>query len=152
TKVQDSLGGTLTSVYDAANRLTSRQFGGTGQTPVRIDPTYTNRNQLATLNRYSDLAGTTLVGTSSYVYDSAQRLTNLQHTYANSSVLASYVYSYDLANRLSAETVNGTTTSYQYDAVNELTQAGATNYSYDLNGNRTLMGYTTGTANQLTND
>jgi YD repeat-containing protein len=41
TLVQDSQGGTLTSVYDAANRLTSRQFGGVGQTPLRMDLTYT---------------------------------------------------------------------------------------------------------------
>jgi hypothetical protein len=41
--VDDSLGGVQTSVYDAANRLTSRQFGGTGQMPLREDFTYTAR-------------------------------------------------------------------------------------------------------------
>jgi hypothetical protein len=34
-----------TTVCDAADRLTSRQFGGTGQTPLRIDLGYTARDQ-----------------------------------------------------------------------------------------------------------
>jgi len=50
------------------------------------------------------------------------------------------------------QTVNGSTTSYSYDAVNELTADGATGYTFDLNGNRTGGSYTTGTANQLTSD
>src|SRR5262249_51356151 len=37
---QDNFGGVLMSVYDQLNRLTSRQFGGTSQTPLRIDLTY----------------------------------------------------------------------------------------------------------------
>src|SRR4051812_16207375 len=53
---------------------------------------------------------------------------------------------------MTAQKVNGTNTSYSYDAVNELTADGSTNHSYDLNGNRTDTGYTTGTANQITND
>src|SRR5262249_53670008 len=40
TLVQDSLGATTTSVYDAVNRLTSRQLGGTGQSQMREDFTY----------------------------------------------------------------------------------------------------------------
>ncbi len=47
---------------------------------------------------------------------------------------------------------NGTTTTYQYDATNELTNDTAKSYSYDLAGNRTMTGYTTGSANELTND
>ena len=37
--VRDSNGGVTRSTYDAANRLTSRQFTGVGQTPVRADYT-----------------------------------------------------------------------------------------------------------------
>src|SRR5262249_22570328 len=39
TKVQDSKGGVTTSVYDAANNLVTQMFGGSGQTPLRIDQT-----------------------------------------------------------------------------------------------------------------
>src|SRR5262249_36102601 len=79
TVVQDSFGATVTSVYDAANRLTSRQLGGTGQTPLRVDFSYTARDQVSVVTRYSDLAGTQKVGESGYTYDGVGRLTNLPH-------------------------------------------------------------------------
>src|SRR5262249_9747599 len=50
------------------------------------------------------------------------------------------------------ETLNGSTTSFGYDATNQLTSDGSGNYSYDANGNRTMSGYTTGSGNQLTAD
>jgi RHS repeat-associated protein len=152
TLVQDSFGGVLTSIYDGANNLTSSQVGGTGQTPARLDLTYTPRNQIATETRYSDLAGHQLVGSTSYSYDAAGRLTNLQHFNVTGGNLANYTYAYDLASRVTSEQDNGTNTSYSYDANSELTAAGATNYSYDLNGNRTMTGYQTGTGNELTSD
>lgn len=64
-------------MYDNANRLTSEKFGGSGQTPARVDLGYTNSNQLSSLTRYTDVAGTTLVGTTVYAYDSASRLTGV---------------------------------------------------------------------------
>jgi YD repeat-containing protein len=48
TRVYDSLGGTQVSYYDATGRLTTRTQGGTGQTPVRTDLTYTPDGQVAT--------------------------------------------------------------------------------------------------------
>jgi RHS repeat-associated protein len=150
TLVQDSLGATTTSVYDGVNRLTSRQVGGTGQTQMREDFTYTVRDQVATATRYSDAAGTQQVGVSTYSYDAAARLTNLQNGGA-AGMVSNFTYTYDLASRVTSETRNGTTVSYSYDAVNQLTSDGAS-YSYDLNGNRTMTGYQTGTANQMTND
>src|SRR5262249_56700287 len=122
--VQDSFGAVQTSTYDAANRLTRRDFGGSGQTPLRVDFTYTNRDQLGTVTRYSDLAGTTKVGDSSYTYDAAGRLTNLVHKDGSGTVLSSYTYGYDLAGRVTTETLGGSTTTYSYDATNELTNDG----------------------------
>ena len=75
TLVQDSKGGVETMFYDTANRLTSVQFGGTGQTPLRADFGYDNRNEMTSQTRYSDLAGTTVVGTTSYAFDTAGRET-----------------------------------------------------------------------------
>jgi YD repeat-containing protein len=52
----------------------------------------------------------------------------------------------------------GATTSYSYDATDQLTQVvvgnsgGSTNYSYDLAGNRTMTGYQTGSGNEMLND
>jgi hypothetical protein len=146
------LNGVLTSVFDAANNLTSRQFGGSGQTTLCIDLTYTPRNQIATINRWKDLAGTQAAGSSAYSHDGDQRLTQLQHKNASGGNIANYTYSYDLASRLTQEQDNGTSTTYGYDSTSELTNAGSVTYSYDFNGNRTLTGYQTGTANELSKD
>ena len=67
-------------------------------------------------------------------------------------MLANFTYTYDLASRMTSQTIDASTTSYSYDANSELTTAGSTNYSYDLNGNRTMTGYTTGSDNQITSD
>ena len=152
TLAQDSLNGVTTSVYDALHRLTQRQFGGTGQTPLHVALTWTARDQLATVSRYNDQSGSVLVGTSSYVYDSAERLTSLQHADGSGNVLASYVYAYDAGSRLTLQVVDGVSTSYNYDRTSQLTQAGTASYSYDAAGNRNMAGYQTGTGDQITND
>jgi RHS repeat-associated protein len=152
TKLQDSLNGVTTFVYDPLNRLTSEQFGGSGQTALRMDLTYTAQDEIATETRYKDLGGTQTVGTSSFTYDALGQLTNLQHKDGSSNLLANYTYTYDSAGRLGTEVLGGSTTTYQYDAANELTSDTANSYGYDLNGNRNTTGYTTGTGNELTND
>jgi RHS repeat-associated protein len=153
TVLQDSLGGTTTSIYDVANRLTTREFGGSGQTPLRINMSYTVRNQLATETRYSDLAGTQTVGYSTLTYDAESRLINLDHQNGSGTNLANYTYGYDLANRLTTETLNGgTPTTYSYDKTNQLTNDSQVAYTYDLNGNRTMTGYGSRGNNELTSD
>jgi RHS repeat-associated protein len=74
------------------------------------------------------------------------------------STVASFDYSYDVADKL-ARTVSSVdgTSNYSYDSTNQLTGASHTAqtneaYSYDANGNRTNSGYGTGTNNQLLND
>jgi RHS repeat-associated protein len=153
---QDSLNGVLTSVYDNANRLTSRQFGGTGQTPLRVDPAYSNRNELTSLTRYSDVAGSTLVGTTVYSYDDSSRLTSIVNKNASAATLSYYNYAYDNADRVTSENWQSGATpgahTYTYDSTSQLTNDSTTTYTYDLNGNRTMAGYQTGTANRLSND
>src|SRR5205807_553295 len=68
TQLQDSFGGVLTSVYDSVNRLTTREFGGASQTPLRMDLTYTARDQVATEIRYSDLNAQTKVDSTTFTY------------------------------------------------------------------------------------
>src|SRR5439155_15890398 len=114
TRVEDSKSGVTTSTYDGDNQLTSRQLGGTGLTPLRFDIAYTARNQVGTLTRYSDLAGTTKVGESDYTYDNAARLTNVQIKDGTGTLLGNYTYTYDLASRATSETIDGTTTSFGY--------------------------------------
>jgi RHS repeat-associated protein len=152
TVVQDSQSGTTTSVYDVLNRLTTIEFGGPGQTTLRENLTYTALDQIATEDRYTDLAGTQFAGEVTYSYDSDQRVIGITDTYANGSVLASYVYNYDEASNLTSEVDNGVTTSYSYNADNELTGSGSTTYGYDATGNRTNTGYVTGPDNELLSD
>jgi YD repeat-containing protein len=64
------------------------EFGGSGQTPLRFDLAYTSRDQLSTLTRYSDLAGTTVVGTTAYGYDDAGRVTAITNKDGSSATLS----------------------------------------------------------------
>jgi RHS repeat-associated protein len=153
TLVQDSFGGTTTRTYDVLNRVTTMQFNGTSTTTLREDFGWTVRDQVATQTRYSDLAGSTKIGYSTFIYDPVRRLTNLQHQNGSGTVLANYANVYDLASRITSETLNsGTPTSYTYDVINELTNDSLVTYSYDLNGNRTMTGYTTSLANEMLTD
>jgi RHS repeat-associated protein len=162
TLVQDSLGGTVTSVYDAADRLTSRQLGavGTLTNATRVDFTYTNNDLLSKVTRFSDAAGTTVVGTTIYSYDNANRVTTILHDNASNATLSYYAYNYDAVDRVTSQNwKTGSTTgaeTYTYDAASQLltdaTASGTSTYTYDANGNRTIAGYQTGTGNELTND
>jgi RHS repeat-associated protein len=161
TTVQDSLGGVTTSIYDAVHNLSSRQFEGAGLRLLRVDLTYTPRQELATVTRYRDLGVSQLVGSSVTIYDANSRLVNLQHQDGSGTILSNFAYSYDAADRLTSETYSGnavTTSStlttspasYTYDVTNQLIGDGRNTYSYDANGNR--MNYQTGPNNQLLDD
>jgi RHS repeat-associated protein len=148
--------GTNAYTYDILNRVTKLTQSGTGVTSKRVDMTYNAVNQIATLNRYSDLTGTSSVANTSYSYDAAGRLTGLIHKYG-ANTLASYELTYDAANRIIQSAVTDGTQDYSYDSTNQLTTADHTTqtdeaYSYDANGNRTNAGYGTGTNNQLLTD
>src|SRR5262249_16826773 len=114
--------------------------------------TYTDRNQIATETRYSDLSATNKIGSTTYTYDAAYRVTNLQHRNAGGSLLANYTYTYALASRGSPDMLKGTTQTFSYNTKHQLTNDSATTYSYDLNGNRTMTGYQTGSGNRTTSD
>jgi RHS repeat-associated protein len=160
TQRTDSLGGVLTYVYDNADRLTSEQFGGTGQTQARVDLAYDNRNELTSLTRYTDVAASVLVGTTAYGYDAAGRVVSITNKNASAVILSYYNYAFDNADRVTSEawqsiTATGTlsgTHTYSYDVTNQLTADGATPYSYDANGNRTMTGYQTAANNRVTSD
>ena len=67
--------------------------------------------------------------------------------------LATYVYGYDNANRVTTEVNAEGTVTYSYDSGGELLSASGSrteSYTYDSGGNRNMSGYTTGTGNELT--
>src|SRR5439155_1687744 len=132
----DPLNAKTTLAYDAAGRETSQ----TDRLGRRKDFSFDKADRLTgatwrdarggagTQTRYSALAGTTKVGESDSTYDNPGRLTNLQIKDGAGGLLSNYTYTYDLASRATSETIDGTTTNFGYDTVDQLTSAGASNY------------------------
>lgn len=91
-----------------------------------------------------------------YTYNNIGLLNNLAHK-RGASTLAEYTYTYDTANRLKQLTSPDGTSIYTYDETNQLKgtdhsfQADEA-YSYDANGNRTNIDYSTTTNNRLQSD
>jgi RHS repeat-associated protein len=160
TTMQDSLGGTLTTVYDNAGRQTSQQFGGVGQTPARVDFAYDNQDRLSTLTRYTDMAGTQVVGTTAYGYDNSSNVLSITNKSGTAVTLSYYNYTYSSDNLVATEshsstvgtTVHSGTNNYTYDSTNQLLTSGSETFTYDANGNRTMSGYATGADNRTSND
>ncbi len=151
TGVQDSLGGAQTSTYDAENDLLTREQTGDRGT-LRVDYTYTADNQVATIKRYSDLAGSSLIGETDYAYNAEGEVVSEVSKDSTSTVISSASYSYDADELVTSATVNGTTQTFSYDSTQQLTGDGTTTQSYDANGDRNKTGYVVGTGNQITSD
>jgi RHS repeat-associated protein len=89
--------------------------------------------------------------TTTYGYDFLDRLTSAIERNSSSAVIDSRAYDYDLASNRTAQVVNGSTTSFAYNAANQLCwqvsgssgagcgspPGGAVTYGYDANGNTT---------------
>jgi RHS repeat-associated protein len=152
TSVLDSQNGVTTVVFDALNRQTSEQIAGSGVSEMRFDTAYNERGERSSLTRYSDIAGSTVVGTTAYQYDADGHETNLEQTSGAGTVLANYTYTYDAADRVTSKIENGTTTSFNYDLASQLTKDGASTFGYDATGNRTNSGYVTDPGNRINTD
>jgi YD repeat-containing protein len=93
--------------------------------------------------------------TTNFSYDNADRVTTITHSSSSAGALATLLYSYDAASQLTQFSGPEGTLTYAYDPAGELTTvrgARSENYSFDLNGNRTMSGYTTSSDNRLTAD
>jgi len=157
-------GATTTYTYDTLDRLKTLQQTGNQVSDKFVDFSYNAIGQYTGVNRYSDLTRSNLSVQSTYVYDSLNRLTNLQHKNAANEVLSFSGYKFDSASRITqVEDVNGVT-DYGYDQRDQLRGAnradtdarGDETYVYDANGNRvsTHVGnpYVTGEGNRLLSD
>ncbi|MFN8570402.1 MAG: hypothetical protein U0132_00010, partial [Gemmatimonadaceae bacterium] len=152
TNIADSFSGSLTITWDNNNRVTQRSFSdGTAQ--LAIGYQYNNRDDVTEVDRYSDSSASTLIGKTLYVFDDGGRNTSISHKNASNTVIDSFSYTFDHADRVSQETSTlGPTQNYGYDPTGQLTSDSSNSYSFDLNGNRTMTGYTVTTNNQYSTD
>jgi RHS repeat-associated protein len=136
-------GGTDTYSYDALNQLTRIVQSGPQVVTKRADFQYNSLGQPTSLARFSDAAGTQLVATTNYLYDSLNRLNSLTHRGPTSTLLDSFTLQYDSASRISRVTDVDGATDYTYDSRDQLTVANHADpsnpdetYTYDDTGNR----------------
>jgi RHS repeat-associated protein len=152
-----------TAVYDAAHRLvtvTQSMGGNTGPQTIRA---YDSGGRMTSLSKTIGTGGTKVKSLLSY--DAANRLGTLVYQAITpggsgprfgpgiTTGIATYIYAYDNANRVTTETNNDGTYTFTYDGGDELTNVGdgrLESYGYDSNGNRNTTGYTTAGANELT--
>jgi RHS repeat-associated protein len=130
--------------WDDARRLTyirSYKSGATCTDTKRtgcityFSYTYVAPNGNKTLTRYSvkDKAG----AVTNYRYDAVGRLTKACPTIPCGTGPANFQYAYDDNGNLSSKTIGSITTSYSYNAANEVTSGGGITYGYDNDGNLT---------------
>lgn len=94
-----------------------------------------------------------MVAKSTYGYDNYARVVNIVHS-KGTITLASHDYTFNTARLIDQHVTVDGDSDYRYDDDAQLTEALHSfqtdeNYSYDLTGNRTNSGYSTGNANQL---
>lgn len=148
--------GSIARTFDNRDRVASIQQNSGGAVNRRVDFEYDKSGLFKSLTRYRDAAGQQQVAKSTYSYDAAARLQQIKHT-AIDQVLATYDYSWDAADRITRIVSPDGVANYSYDATDQLVGADHTvqqdeTYTYDLNGNRTLAGYQTGSNNRLLSD
>ena len=170
--IRRTIGGTADFVnnyaYDLLGEMTQvTQSGVTGGNAVaekRVDFGYSSVGQLGSATRYADLAGTELVATGSYGYDQFGRLTSLDYSQGQTT-LVNHGWSYDADGNVTqyVNSIDGTA-DYSYDATGQVLSASYStsatapsneSYTFDANGNRQTTAastYTTGTDNQITSD
>jgi RHS repeat-associated protein len=153
TGLSDDRGGSISSSFDAAHRLTGLSLVVSGEQGPQVTLGYDGLARLTGMTRQVSASGPSL--SSSLTYDSAHRLTALAHTSSVAGGLASFSYGYDNASQLVSATGPEGSRSYSYDGTGQLTGvtgAHPETYSYDDNGNRTLAGYAVGPGNRLSSD
>lgn len=131
---EDKGNGTFTTyAYNLAGRVASIVHHAPGGAITgRFDYTYD------ALGRR--ISTTTLDGTWTYTYDLAGQLTHANFASLSQLIIPNQdlAYTYDASGNRTKTIVNGTTTNYATNALNEYTSAGSTVFTYDANGNLIL--------------
>ena len=155
TTLTEPGGAQTTFSYDANNRRTATNYPNGVTLSLTYDKagnqtSITGKNAGgSTLSGYSysyggthlrqSMTDTVLGQLNTYQYDSMNRLIKDTVTQGSNQV-NKFEYSYDKAGNRTSQTINGTATSYSYNAANELTSTSAgVSYGYDANGNLTSI-------------
>ena len=136
---EDKGNGTYTTFqYDAdGNLLHLINYSPAGIVQSRFDYTYD------TLGQETSMA--TLDGTWTYGYDAIGQLTTAAFASTNPAIPSqNLAYTYDAAGNRTQTIINGVTTNYTANKLNQYTTVGNTTYQYDKDGN--LISSTTGSA------
>jgi RHS repeat-associated protein len=168
TKLTNASGGTIISyTYDALGRLSKETNGNSTYTTYSYDDAgqvtnITNYTPTGTVNSsfqytYDNLGrqtgATTRDGTWAYTYDTTGQLTRGQFTSTNSSIANQDLqYVYDAAGNRIRTIVNGVTTNYTANNLNQYTTVGGATYTYDADGNLTKVVNGTSTWTYTYND
>jgi RHS repeat-associated protein len=125
--------------YDAAGELMHLvNHAPGGSVNSRFDYTYDALGRRTTM--------TTLDGTWTYEYDAVGQLTHAVFTSTNPAVANQDLrYEYDAVGNRTHTVIDGATTDYTTNSLNQYTQVGGANYAYDLDGNLTSVTDTSGT-------
>jgi RHS repeat-associated protein len=131
---------------------------GAGVADKAVKFTYNTKGENIKIERYLDGL---LKVTTDNAYDIYGRLTGIAQvkgitpTNPTGTPISDDVYVLDNLNRLQTQTKGGQVKEIGYDKTDQVqtvTGAAGEAYTYDLNGNRTNGGYTTGVDNRLTSD
>ncbi len=149
---KDDGNGTYTTyAYDAAGELLHLvNYAPDGTVNSRFDYTYDGLGRRIT--------EATVDGTWTYSYDAIGELTHAVFVSTNPAIAnQDEAYFYDAAGNRTQTIINGATTVYTTNNMNEYTQAGGTHYAYDADGNMIsatdgsdTTTYTFNSQNQLT--
>jgi RHS repeat-associated protein len=140
----------VTQSYTYENEATPRQpehsgrleqikaTNGAGTVLAELKYDYTNSTtgaETAQITQIRDLARNRKTGLG---YDFLNRLTSAKiRNDSSGALIDEYSYAWSDASNRTSETFNGTQTTYQHNAANELTQVGQSSLAYDDNGNTT---------------
>jgi RHS repeat-associated protein len=141
----------VTYTYDAAGRLIRKDLGNGTYTTYAYDLAgnilhLVNHAPDGSVNSQFDytydtlgrpMSMTTEEGQWTYQYDPDGQLTHAVFTSNNPDVVPNQdlQYTYDLAGNRTQTVINGVTTQYVTNSLNEYTRVGSTNFTYDADGN-----------------
>jgi RHS repeat-associated protein len=144
---------TTTFEYDPVGRLIEKKLPN----GITTSYAYNERNQLTgithsnssgvqqsfayTLDKAGNRKSVTEADGSSiqWTYDNLYRLTNETRFNSSSAMIAQASFVYDLAGNRLSQNINGNTTNYTYNELDQLLSAGSKQYEYDDRGNLTKV-------------